>query len=68
MENATKALLIAAGILIVILLIAFGMSVFNSTGDTSADAEAVGGQITSSSNQAAAATKNIIGGIHIPNK
>ena len=35
MENATKALLIAAGVLIVILLIAFGMSIFNSTGDTS---------------------------------
>ena len=49
MENATKALLIAAGVLIVILLIAFGMSIFNSTGDTSADAQAVGEQITSQS-------------------
>ena len=36
MENASKALLIAAGVLIVILLIAFGMSIFKSTGDTSA--------------------------------
>ena len=66
MENATKALLIAAGILIVILLIAFGMSIFNSTGDTSADAEQVGQQIMQSSNQASAVTKNIIGGIKLP--
>lgn len=34
MENATKALLIAASVLIVILLIAFGMRIFNSTKDT----------------------------------
>ena len=47
MENASKALLIAAGVLIVILLIAFGMSIFNSTGDTSADAETTGKAINS---------------------
>ena len=35
MENASKALLIAAAVLIVILIIAFGMNIFNSTGDTS---------------------------------
>ena len=34
MENASKALLIAGSILIVILLIAFGMKVFNSTSGT----------------------------------
>ena len=45
MENASKALLIAAGVLIVILLIAFGMSIFNSTGETADQATAVGGQI-----------------------
>jgi hypothetical protein len=39
MENASKALLIAAGVLIVILLIAFGMSIFNSTGDTAGQIE-----------------------------
>lgn len=33
MENASKALLIAASVLIVILLIAFGVRIFNSTGD-----------------------------------
>ena len=66
MENASKALLIAAGVLIVILLIAFGMSVFNSTGDTSGDAAQVGGQITTQSQQAATATNSIIQGITIP--
>ena len=66
MENATKALLIAAGILIVILLIAFGMSVFNATGDTSADAEQVGQQITQQSGAAADATNKIIQGIQLP--
>lgn len=39
MENASKALLIAAAVLIVILIIAFGMKIFNSTGDTSGQAE-----------------------------
>ena len=34
MENASKALLIAAAVLIVILLIAFGMRIFNSTSGT----------------------------------
>ena len=52
MENATKALLIAAAVLIVILLIAFGMRIFNSTGDTSKEAELVGDQITDSTSDA----------------
>lgn len=39
MENASKALLIAAAVLIVILLIALGMRIFNSTGDSSGQAE-----------------------------
>ena len=34
MENASKALLIAAAVLIVIVLIGFGMSIFNSTKGT----------------------------------
>ena len=34
MENASKALLIAASVLIVILLIAFGVRIFNSTSGT----------------------------------
>jgi len=35
MENATKALIIAAAVLIAILLIAFGMRIFNTTAGTS---------------------------------
>jgi len=41
MENATKALLIAASVLIVILLIAFGMRIFNSTSGTGEQVEGV---------------------------
>lgn len=37
MENATKALIIAAAVLIAILLIAFGMKIFNTTTGTSDD-------------------------------
>ena len=47
MENALKALLIAAAVLIVILLIAFGMSIFNGAQNTSADAQATGDVIVS---------------------
>lgn len=39
MENASKALLIAASLLIVILLIAMGMKVFNSTAGTTDNVE-----------------------------
>ena len=39
MENASKALLIAAAVLIVILLIAFGMRIFNANDDTGDQAD-----------------------------
>ena len=39
MENASKALLIAGGVLIAILLIAMGMKIFNSTSDTTDNVE-----------------------------
>lgn len=42
MENASKALLIAAAVLIVILLIAFGMRILNSAGDTAGQAGEIG--------------------------
>ena len=48
MENASKALLIAAAVLIVILLIAFGVSIFNSAktaGDAQGTADALGNKI-----------------------
>lgn len=41
MENASKALLIAAAVLIVILLIAFGMRILNSNDDTGEQADQV---------------------------
>ena len=63
MENASKALLIAAAVLIVILLIAFGMSIFNSTGDTSSQAEQVGTQIQSQTQSAATNAVTAIQGI-----
>ena len=66
MENASKALLIDAAVLIVILLIAFGLHVFNATGDTSADAEQVGQQITQQSGAAAQATNTALQGLKIP--
>ena len=48
MENATKALLIAAAVLIVILLIAFGMRIFNSTSEVSTQSQSIGKTISSS--------------------
>lgn len=52
MENASKALLIAASVLIVIILIAFGMRIFNSVDDTSKDSYAIGNDITKQSSGA----------------
>jgi len=56
MENATKALLIAASVLIVILLIAFGMNIFKSVDDTTSGtgdvANAIGTGTTDATNDA----------------
>lgn len=46
MENATKALLIAASVLIVIMLITVGIKIFNSTSSTTTQAEDVGSSIS----------------------
>lgn len=49
MENASKALLIAAAVLIVILLIAFGMRIFNtasSAGDATETSNQLAGGIS----------------------
>ena len=49
MENASKALLIAAAVLIVVLLVAFGMRIFNSaetTGDASGASTAISQGVT----------------------
>ena len=68
MENATKALLIAAAVLIVILLIAFGMRIFNGTTAVQGQADQVGAEITKQSTEAGTAATEAIQGISIPEK
>ena len=63
MENASKALLIAAAVLIVILLIAFGMRIFNSTSDVSAQATGTGTQLSNQTTQAAQSAQNALQGL-----
>lgn len=53
MENATKALLIAAAVLIAIVLVALGVRLLSSAGDTSGDAENVSNAIKDSTTNAA---------------
>lgn len=52
MENATKALLIAAAVLIVILIIALGMRIFSSTSGATSQAETSGQQISNATAEA----------------
>ena len=59
MENASKALLIAAAILIVILVIAFGMKVFDSA-STAGDAAEASNQIGSAISQAGSSIQQAI--------
>lgn len=68
MENATKALLIAAAVLIVILLIAFGMRIFNSTSDVSGQAQGTGEKISGQTNLAANTAENALAGLEGWNK
>lgn len=68
MENATKALLIAAAVLIVILLIAFGMRIFNGTTAVQGQADQVGQEITSQSQAAGTSAKDAIQGITVPGR
>lgn len=46
MENATKALLIAASVLVVIVIIALGIKLLNSSSNTSENAKNVGESIS----------------------
>lgn len=66
MENASKALLIAAAVLIVILLIAFGVQILNSTDDVSGSAQEVGDQLTTQAGQASTAVNSALQGLIIP--
>lgn len=66
MENATKFLLIAAAALIVILLIAFAISITNSASDVSGQATQVGSQISNQTTQAAGAASSVLMNLTIP--
>ena len=66
MENASKALLIAAAVLIVILLIAFGMRIFNGSTSVQSQADQVGQQITQQAAGAGQAATDAITKIEIP--
>lgn len=63
MENATKALLIAAAVLIVILLIAFGMRIFTSTSDVSGQATSTGKELSNQTNAASSSAQNALQGL-----
>ena len=60
MENASKALLIAAAVLIVILLIAFGMRILSSTSGVGDSATNTGSKITEQANAANSAATNAL--------
>jgi len=53
MENATKALLIAASVLIVIVLVALGVNILNSSNNSKKQVEDVGSSISSATKDAA---------------
>lgn len=59
MENASKALLIAAAVLIVILVIAFGMNIFNSAQDAG-DAQGAANSISQGMNSATTNLNSLI--------
>ena len=63
MENASKALLIAAAILIVIILIAFGMNVLKSTGDVGDQATSTGNAISTQAGIASNTAVNALEGM-----
>ena len=63
MENATKALLIAAAVLIVILIIALGMRIFSSTNGAAESATKTGNVITQKTNKAADTANTALQGI-----
>ncbi len=64
MENATKALLIAAAVLIAIVLVAIGVKLLNSAGDTSGEAANVSGALQNSISNSSGSTVNFIEGLN----
>lgn len=65
MENATKALLIAAAVLIAIVLVALGVNLLNSAGDVSGDAEKVSNALQESTGNATNSLVSDIGSLNI---
>lgn len=63
MENATKALLIAAAVLIAIVLVALGVNLLNSAGDVSDDAGNVSNALQQSTHNAASGVITDIGSL-----
>lgn len=62
MENASKALLIAAAVLIVILLVAFGMRIFNSTSETAKSATYIGNEMNQKTKTASQSLVDMLNG------
>ena len=65
MENATKALLIAAAVLIAIVLIALGVNLLNAGGDTSTQAENVANVIGNSIDKTTEKVNGALSGLDI---
>ena len=63
MENATKALLIAAAVLIAIVLVALGVNLLGAAGDTSDEAGKVSNQLTESTGSQANSVVDAIQGL-----
>lgn len=63
MENATKALLIAAAVLIAIVLVALGVNLLRSTGDVSGEAGKVSNQLENTTGTKANSVVNVLEGI-----
>ena len=61
MENASKALLIAAAVLIVIILIALGVKLLSPTGDTAKQSEVVSKQMEDTTQKATTQVKTSLG-------
>lgn len=58
MENATKALIIAAAVLIAIVLISIGVSILSSSGNATDEVNTTAAQMENSTNAATGAAVN----------
>lgn len=63
MENATKALLISAAVLIAIVLIALGVRLLNASGDSSNQAANVSNQLNNATGDAVNTVNNLLNGL-----